>query len=845
MVSPDHIKSIVEALEIYDIERPLGTGGMGTVHLLKNTLTGRQYAGKVCILPNSADHRLFLEELRVWIDLPVHPHLAACYFFRNVDDRVLIFAEYLSGGSIADRLRSGGLETIEQILDVSIQSTRGLRALHELGYVHGDVKPGNILMSGDDQVKVADFGLAFSRRRIPSLRHGSDLYRSPEQLSETISQAADVWSWGLTVLEMFTRQPIWLDGNAAPIALREYLRRNGNMPSSIVALLKRCFEWNPERRWTDMAEIEAELLAIYHQITDRTYARVTPVNPRSNASPGELFGLHHTSWPAPQTWFQWLWEQKDTDGEAPTPLTGEELNAPESRTAQALSDLIAYEDVLSTLQMMAVRQPELKQKLAQLHLCRGQIFQHLHDYAAASSAFERAIGAYNEAPAASEDERVGLLGRAWADNAGALGLLGRWEDALAALHEARRLYAGAADNEGLIRTLIIEALVRSGRGEGEAAIDTALLACQTAFQESTGQWREVDMAAGALSALGVVAHRWGQRERAAEVFDSAVENYENLLTVCWTEADVENAAAEHPDLDRSAIRLALSIQLPNHQEVLSKWSQVAALYCAVLVEIGRAEEAKTIAVRGIEKLESLEPWLNAAFSERLAAFYLSLGQAELLASRMEQSVLASSKSVELYTELVGGQGRNDLGADLGKAYANWSTALFLGGNLEGGIEILDRASSLFEAYHGAWPSQDTAHNWARIVVNRGIAELQRMRYQVALEFFDQAVDLYGAVRGELASILGDLAWARASRAYARVFLGDVQGALEDLNYSVPIMNAEAKRTGRVELVNQLDRIRVLWGDREWGRIEDEVSAAEPNRKGYLGKWTLVKRWFGK
>src|SRR5207248_349285 len=166
------VEEVVKALEIYDIEQPLGTGGMGTVHLLKNRLTGRQYAGKVCILPDRADHRLFLEELRVWIDLPVHPHLAACYFFRTVHDRVVIFAEYLAGGSIADRLRRGDLETTEQMLDVAIQSARGLGALHEFGYVHGDVKPGNILLTGDGQVKVADFGLSFSRRRIPGLRRG-------------------------------------------------------------------------------------------------------------------------------------------------------------------------------------------------------------------------------------------------------------------------------------------------------------------------------------------------------------------------------------------------------------------------------------------------------------------------------------------------------------------------------------------------------------------------------------------------------------------------------------------------------------------------------------------------
>jgi hypothetical protein len=126
-----------------------------------------------------------------------------------------------------------------------------------------------------------------------------------------------------------------------------------------------------------------------------------------------------------------------------------------------------------------------------------------------------------------------------------------------------------------------------------------------------------------------------------------------------------------------------------------------------------------------------------------------------------------------------------------------------------------------------------------MLVNLGTLELQRRRWQEAEEVFGQAVELYGSVRGELASLLGDIAWARASRAYARLFLGNVQGAIQDLDASVPVMEAEATRTGRAELVNMLDRIRKLWGDREWGR----EAPAESKKRGTSGIWTL-KRWFG-
>ena len=125
--------------------------------------------------------------------------------------------------------------------------------------------------------------------------------------------------------------------------------------------------------------------------------------------------------------------------------------------------------------------------------------------------------------------------------------------------------------------------------------------------------------------------------------------------------------------------------------------------------------------------KSFEPWLRAAFSEQIAGLYFGLGEAELFARRFNESALACSKAAKLYNHLVGRQGRDDLGESLGKVYANWSAAMFSGGNPAGGTETLDKAAELFGANYRARPSQNTAHNWARIVVNRGIAEYHRQR----------------------------------------------------------------------------------------------------------------------
>ena len=154
-------------LDDYVVERELGAGGMGKVYLLRSRSTGQPFAVKRAFLRNEDSRRNFLAELRTWIDLPEHPHLVACRFFRTVGDEVVIFAEFVEGGSLADWIRDRRLKGLEQILDVAIQFAWGLHAAHELGLVHQDVKPGNALMTGDGLLKVGDFGLARAAQSPP------------------------------------------------------------------------------------------------------------------------------------------------------------------------------------------------------------------------------------------------------------------------------------------------------------------------------------------------------------------------------------------------------------------------------------------------------------------------------------------------------------------------------------------------------------------------------------------------------------------------------------------------------------------------------------------------------
>ena len=103
----------------------LGEGGMGKVYLVRSLSSGSQFAVKRAKGMREADRKAFLTELQTWIDLPDHPNLVPCRFFRTVDTEVLIFAEYVDGGSLKDwidsrKLYEGGSEqALERMLDVA------------------------------------------------------------------------------------------------------------------------------------------------------------------------------------------------------------------------------------------------------------------------------------------------------------------------------------------------------------------------------------------------------------------------------------------------------------------------------------------------------------------------------------------------------------------------------------------------------------------------------------------------------------------------------------------------------------------------------------------------------
>lgn len=307
----------------YKVIRLAGEGGMGRVYQVRHLQWGIDLAIKQ-LKQSDPDAPLgpgdiedFEKEAEAWVSLGLHPNLCCCHYVRQIGGESMVFGEYVPGGSLRDWIKHRWLyegtaaDALRRVLDVAIQFAWGLEHAHQRGMVHQDVKPENVLLDASDgeiSVKVTDFGLARARPGIslaspdPGAEAGQGAsvrvsvggwtpqYASPEQLArKTLSRRTDVYSYAVSVLEMFTGKRLWRTGDEAGQALSDYLAggaaRQGMppMPTALGLLLQRCLREKPEDREDPdnpgtglMAGIAAEIAAIYQSEVHAPYPRMMP-----------------------------------------------------------------------------------------------------------------------------------------------------------------------------------------------------------------------------------------------------------------------------------------------------------------------------------------------------------------------------------------------------------------------------------------------------------------------------------------------------------------------------------------------------------------------------------------
>jgi serine/threonine protein kinase len=195
----------------YRDARPIGRGGMADIYRATDTELGRIVAVKVLAdhYAEDADVRArFLREALAAARLSGEPHIVTIYDVGEVEGHPFLVMEYLGGGSLAEALHRGRVAE-PQALEWIEQATRALDAAHAHGVVHRDVKPANLLLDGDGNVRVADFGIASAAGLESHTQTGVVLgtagYLAPEQaLGMRATAAADRYSFAVVAHELLT-----------------------------------------------------------------------------------------------------------------------------------------------------------------------------------------------------------------------------------------------------------------------------------------------------------------------------------------------------------------------------------------------------------------------------------------------------------------------------------------------------------------------------------------------------------------------------------------------------------------------------------------------------------------
>ncbi|MCL2119877.1 MAG: protein kinase, partial [Planctomycetaceae bacterium] len=309
-------------LGVYEVRampngQPYAEGGVGLVHRVYHREWDIELAvksPKSNIFQTEVGRQNYERECKTWIDLGLHPHIVTCYLARRIDGIPRLFAELVLDGSLNDWVKSGRLyqgtldEIHKRIFDIAIQFSWGLDYAHRQGLLHLDIKPANVMMSGN-AVKVTDFGLS---RAVAAAAGDSDRvlpenaglrwegmtpgYCSPEQYQSYLlyqsgdkvqappmTAQSDIWSWAISVMAMYYgRPPCKKGGQTAGKTFEQFLKLPPSpgkplMPETVTELLRHCFQWEPEQRPRSMAEISARLIEAWRDVFQEPYFRRPPI----------------------------------------------------------------------------------------------------------------------------------------------------------------------------------------------------------------------------------------------------------------------------------------------------------------------------------------------------------------------------------------------------------------------------------------------------------------------------------------------------------------------------------------------------------------------------------------
>jgi len=292
ILDPPAQPDLLGRLGRYEIERVIGSGGMGIVLRGFDTELNRPVAIKILarhLAHSGAARQRFARESRAAAAV-VHEHVVAIHNVETGGKTPYLVMQYVAGESLQSRVDQGGPLDPKEVLRIGIQAAAGLHAAHEQGVIHRDIKPANILLEhGVDRALVTDFGLARTvddaTLTQTGIIAGTPHYMSPEQATgELTDERTDLFSLGSLLYFMAAARPPFRADHALGVLNRichephkPLWRVNSEVPDELSEIVDRLLEKKPKRRFGSAVEAQGALthcLARLQQRGPRRHAKV-------------------------------------------------------------------------------------------------------------------------------------------------------------------------------------------------------------------------------------------------------------------------------------------------------------------------------------------------------------------------------------------------------------------------------------------------------------------------------------------------------------------------------------------------------------------------------------------
>ena len=257
----------------YRVKSLLGMGGMGAVYLVHDKGLDRDVALKL-IRSDIAEDKDALERFKREIQLSsrvTHPNVLRVFDLGESDGIQFLTMQFVDGRDLSTILKKQGKLPTDRLLRVFRQTAEGLKAAHDQGVIHRDLKPQNIMLDGSDRVYVTDFGMAKSSEQSGMTQTGAVIgtpfYMSPEQVKgESVGPQSDIFSLGVILYQMATGTVPF--GGATPFEVmitriqrppKPVRELNPELPLYLQKIIERCLTVDPKLRYQNVQEILEDL----------------------------------------------------------------------------------------------------------------------------------------------------------------------------------------------------------------------------------------------------------------------------------------------------------------------------------------------------------------------------------------------------------------------------------------------------------------------------------------------------------------------------------------------------------------------------------------------------------